>query len=94
MISKSAVYVVHRFDQPVKIKNLIQWSMTCLNCIHFHLVQAGGEHSLVTKVMHLKVKLGGSGNREKGSPSFTGLEHGDRSDRALVITLGSLCAHC
>lgn len=36
---------------------------------------------------------GGAGDREKGSPAFTGPERGDRSDRALVLTLGPPCAH-
>ena len=55
---------------------------------------SGGRPQSGIKVVQHKVKPGGSGDREKGSPSFTGLERGDRSDRALVFTLGPLCAHC
>ena len=55
---------------------------------------SGGRPQSGNQVMQRKVKPGGSGDREKGNPSFTGPEGGDRSDRALVFTLGPLCAHC
>lgn len=61
--------------------------MACQGWSHLHLVQAGGGHSLVN------VKPGGAGDREKGGPTYTGPERGNRSDQALVLTLGLLCAH-
>lgn len=55
--------------------------------VHGNSQKWGGGHSLE------RYKPVGTGDREKGSHTFIGPERGNRSDRALLLTLGPLSAN-